>query len=120
MIIRIVWGRLVPGAWDSVEQIFRQFDAASTPGLRGRVITQDVNDPESMYAIAFWDDVASVQRWLDSESYRKGFAQALRPFLAGSQSVSMGEVKLEDLAGMPGAIAALQAAGQVSPARPAD
>ena len=100
MIVRIVWGRLVPGSWNSVEQIFRQFDAASTSGLRARLVTQDVNDPESMYAVAFWDDMASVQRWLDSDAYRKGFAQALRPFLAGSQSISMGEVKVEDLGGL--------------------
>ena len=109
MIVRIVWGRLVPGSWKSVEQIFRQFDAASTPGLRARFVTQDVNDPESMYAIAFWDDLASVQRWLDSEAYRRGFAQSLRPFLAGSQSVSMGEVKIEDLSQMIGAAHAARA-----------
>ena len=102
MIVRIVWGRLLPGSWESVEQIFRRFDAASTPGLRARLVTQDVNDPESMYAIAFWDDLASVQRWLDSDSYRDGFAHALRPFLAGSQSVAMGEVKVEDISQLVG------------------
>ncbi|MEO7761521.1 MAG: antibiotic biosynthesis monooxygenase, partial [Casimicrobiaceae bacterium] len=100
MIVRIVWGRLVPGAWGSIEQIFSEHDAASTPGLRARLITQDVNDAESMYAIAFWDDLASVERWLASDAYRTGFAQALRPFLAGSQSVSMAEVKVADVAGI--------------------
>ncbi|MEP6702927.1 MAG: hypothetical protein ABJB04_08035, partial [Betaproteobacteria bacterium] len=33
-------------------------------------------------------------------AYRTGFAQALRPFLAGSQSVSMAEVKVADVAGI--------------------
>ena len=97
MIVRIVWARLVPGSWNAVEQLFRQFDAAATPGLRGRLVTQDVNDPESMYAIAFWDDLASVERWLASPAYQQGFAQALRPFLAGSQSVSMGDVRVQDV-----------------------
>ena len=109
MIVRIVWGRLVPGSWQSVQQIFQQFDAASTPGLRARLVTQDVNDPESMYAIAFWDDLASVQRWLDSDAYQQGFAHALRPFLAGSQSVSMGEVKVEDMSQMMAAAGAAPA-----------
>lgn len=100
MIVRIVWGRLVPGAWPAVEQVFRQFDAAHTPGLRARLVTQDMNDPESMYAIAFWEDVASLQKWLDSDDYQQAFLHALRPFLAGSQSVSMCDVRVEDFAGM--------------------
>ena len=100
MIVRIVWGRLVPGAWPSVEQVFRQFDAARTPGLRARLVTQDLNDPESMYAIAFWEDVESLQKWLDSDDYQLAFLHALRPFLAGSQSVSLCDVRVEDLAGI--------------------
>ena len=99
MIVRIVWGRLVPGAWPSVEQVFRQFDAAHTPGLRARLVTQDMNDPESMYAIAFWEDVESLQKWLDSDDYQQAFLHALRPFLAGSQSVSLCDVRLEDFGG---------------------
>ncbi len=100
MIVRIVWGRLVPGAWPSIEQIYGQFAVESIPGLRARLITQDINDPESMYAIAFWEDMASLQRWLDSDHYKRGFQAALRPFLAGSQSVSMGEVRIEEISGM--------------------
>jgi heme-degrading monooxygenase HmoA len=100
MIVRIVWGRLKPNAWQSVEQIFRQYDASSTPGLTARIVTQDVNDPESMYTIAFWSDRASLERWLASDAYRVGFSAALRPFLASSQSVSMADVRVEDLAGL--------------------
>ena len=100
MIVRIVWGRLKPNAWPSVEQIFRRYDAASTPGLTARIVTQDVNDPESMYTIAFWSDRASLERWLASDVYRVGFSEALRPFLASSQSVSMADVRVEDLAGL--------------------
>ena len=100
MIVRIIWGRLVPGAWPSIEQIYKEFNVESIPGLRARLITQDVNDPESMYAIAFWEDMASLQRWLDSDHYRRGFQVALRPFLAGSQSVSMGEVRIEEISAM--------------------
>jgi|KBSSwiStaDraftv2_1062776.scaffolds.fasta_scaffold660475_2 heme-degrading monooxygenase HmoA len=100
MIVRIVWGRLKPNAWPSVEQIFRRYDAASTPGLSARIVTQDVNDPESMYSIAFWSDRPSLERWLASDVYRLGFSEALRPFLASSQSVSMADVRVEDLAGL--------------------
>ena len=99
MIGRIVWARLVPNAWPSVDRVFHEQSALSTPGLVGRLVTRDVNDPDSMYAIAFWDDVASVERWLASDAYRLGLSAALRPFLAGSQSVSMGEVRLEDMGG---------------------
>lgn len=103
MIVRIVWGRLKPGAWAAVEQIFAQYDSASTPGLTARLVTQDINDPESMYSIAFWNDRASLERWLASDAYRVGFSAALRPFLSGSQSVSMADVRVEDLSGLAGA-----------------
>jgi len=100
MIVRIFWGRLVPGAWPSVEQVYRQFDAAHTAGLRARLVAQDLNDSESMYTIAFWDDMASLQRWLDSDAYRQTFLPALRPFLTGSQSVSVCSARMEDMAGL--------------------
>lgn len=112
MIVRIVWGRLKPNAWQSVEQIFRQYDAASTPGLKARIVTQDVNDPESMYTIAFWKDRASLERWLASDVYRVGFSEAMRPFLASSQSVSMADVRVEDLAGLMAGRAQPAPAGQ--------
>jgi len=89
----------VPNAWPSVDRVFRDQSALLTPGFLGRFVTRDVNDPDSMYAIAFWEDIASVERWLASDAYRLGLSSALRPFLAGSQSVSMGEVRLEDVGG---------------------
>jgi len=100
MIVRIVWGRLVPGSWQAIEQLFRDYGTHRTPGLTARIVTQDVNDPESMYVVAFWHDRASLERWLASDDYRVGFSAALRPFLAGSQSVSMAEVRVEDMGGL--------------------
>ena len=96
MIVRIFWGRLYPNAWPAVERIYREYDARRTPGLRARYVTQDRNDPDSMYAITFWDDVASIERWLASDDYKVALLGALRPFVLGSQSVSLSEVRVAD------------------------
>jgi heme-degrading monooxygenase HmoA len=64
------------------------------------LVTQDVNDPESLYTITFWDDMASVEAWEASSEYENVFVAAIRPFIVGSQSVSLCEVKVENISGL--------------------
>lgn len=99
MYMRIYWGRTYPGAWPSIEETYRELAKVSTPGLRARFVTQDVNDVESMYTITVWDSLESVQAWEASPAYRDVFLAAIKPFLVGSHSVSLCEVKVEHLAG---------------------
>jgi heme-degrading monooxygenase HmoA len=100
MIVRIYWGRIVPGSLPSIEEVYRQYDAASVPGMRARFVSQDVNDPDSIYVVTIWDDVASVQRWVASDDYKVRITKALRPFIVGAQSLSLSEVRVEDVAGL--------------------
>lgn len=100
MYVRIYWGRVNPDSWPSVEEKYRTLMSIDTPGLRGRLVTRDVNDPESMFTITLWDSIENVQDWEASQAYREVFLPAIRPFLAGSQSVSLCEVRVENLAGL--------------------
>ena len=100
MIVRIYGGRIVPGSLPSIEEVYRQYDAASVPGMRARFVSQDVNDPDSIYVVTIWDDVASVQRWVASDDYKVRITKALRPFIVGAQSLSLSEVRVEDVAGL--------------------
>ena len=100
MYLRIYWGRIHPGAWPSVEERYRELAQFPTSGLQARLVSQDVNDPESMYTITLWDNIASVQAWEASPEYRDVFLAAVKPFLVGSHSVSLCEVKVEHLAGL--------------------
>lgn len=100
MIVRIYWARTLPGAWPSIEEKYRELNEIPTPGFRGRLVTQDVNDPESLYTLTFWDDLASVQAWEASADFEKIFVAAIEPFIVGSQSVSVCEVRVESLHGL--------------------
>jgi len=100
MIVRIYWGRIVPGSLPSIEEVYRQYDAASVKGMRARLVSQDVNDPDSIYVVTFWDDVESIDRWVASDDYKVRITKALRPFIVGAQSLSLSRVRVEDVAGL--------------------
>jgi len=100
MIVRIYWGRIVPGSLPSIEEVYRHYDAASTPGMRARFVSQDLNDPDSIYVVTIWDDLASVDRWVASDDYKMRITRALKPFIVGGQSLSLSEVRVEDLASL--------------------
>ncbi|WP_170182035.1 antibiotic biosynthesis monooxygenase family protein [Phreatobacter stygius] len=100
MFVRIYWGKIYPGAWSSIEQKYRDLMAVETPGLLGRLVSQDVNDAESMFTITLWRDMASVQAWEASPVYAETFSAALKPFIVGSQSVSLCEVKVANIQGL--------------------
>ena len=55
MIMRITWGKLYPGTWDEFERMYRSLLAGKAiQGLRGRWLVQDVNDPDSGFAVSLW------------------------------------------------------------------
>lgn len=100
MIVRIYWGRIVAGALADIERVYRDYDVASVPGLLARVVSQDLNDPDSLYVITIWSDLASVERWVASDEYRERIANPLKPFIVGAHSLSLSAVRVEDLAGL--------------------
>jgi len=92
MYVRIHWGKIVPGSWSEIEAAYAPLLDHDVPGLLGRFVTQDASDPESMFTLTFWKDAESVAAWEESADYRAVFAAAIRPFLLGSQSVSLSKV----------------------------
>jgi heme-degrading monooxygenase HmoA len=59
-----------------------------------------MRDLDSMYTITIWSDVASVQAWESSPEYTGVFLAAVKPFIEGSQSVSICEVVASQFAGL--------------------
>jgi hypothetical protein len=46
MIMRMTWGKLRPGTWQEYEQAYHAtVEGQAIPGLRGRWLAQDVQDP---------------------------------------------------------------------------
>jgi heme-degrading monooxygenase HmoA len=100
MIVRIYWGRIEAGALPDIERVYRNYDVDSVPGLLARFVSQDLNDPDSLYVITIWKDLASVERWVASEEYRERITKPLKPFIVGAHSLSLSAVRVEDLAGL--------------------
>jgi heme-degrading monooxygenase HmoA len=105
MHIRIYWGKIQPDAWPSIERKYRELMEIPAKGLLGRFVTQDVNDPDSMFTITMWQDLASIETWEASPEYREVFLEAVSPFIIGSQSVSLCEVKVAKATDLLGALA---------------
>lgn len=99
MYLRIYWGKIVPASWDLIEQRYADLMSVQTEGLLGRFVTQDTNDPDSMFTITLWRDMESLKEWEDSSAYKEVFLGAIAPYLMGSHSVSLCKVKLEDIRG---------------------
>ena len=60
MIMRITWGKLRAGSWQEYEQAYRATVAGKeVPGLRGRWLAQDVNDPDGGFAVSVWEWIGS-------------------------------------------------------------
>ena len=56
MIMRITWGKLRAGTWQEYEQAYHATVAGKeVPGLRGRWLAQDVNDPDGGFSVSLWD-----------------------------------------------------------------
>lgn len=106
MYIRLYWSRIQPGAWESLRDRYVELGETIVPGRLARWVTQDTNDPESIITITLWNSDADILAWEASDQYRRSVA-AVQPYLAGSQTVSLCEVKLEHPSGL---LAQLEAA----------
>lgn len=100
MYLRIYWGKIVPASWDLIERRYGDLMDLQTEGLLGRFVTQDTNDPESLFTVTIWSSMEALKEWEDSPAYKEVFRKAIAPYLMGSHSVSLCEVKQHDLRGL--------------------
>lgn len=109
MFVRIYWTRIQPDSLPAIENKYRQLHQ-QIPGRLLRWVTQDTADPESVITVTLWDTEKSVRDWESSEAYQRG-VDAVKPYLAGAQAISLYEIKVDDPSGLLEQIKA--AAGQV-------
>jgi heme-degrading monooxygenase HmoA len=94
MFVRIYWGKIAPGNWDIVEKKYTSLMENDPKGMISRLVTKDVNDAQSLFTITIWQDLESLQKWEASKEYKEVFSAAIEPYLEGSHTVSLCEVKL--------------------------
>lgn len=105
MYLRIYWSRIVPGAWPAIEERYRNLATTDAPGRLVRWVTQDTNDPESVITVTLWESHEAIQAWETSPRYLAALA-SMKPFMVGSQTVSLCEVAIEHPEGLLTQIAA--------------
>ena len=72
MIMRITWGKLRAGSWQEYEQAYRATVAGKeVPGLRGRWLAQDVNDPDGGFAVSVWDSLDAMHAYEQSAVFKQ-------------------------------------------------
>jgi heme-degrading monooxygenase HmoA len=94
MFLRIYWSRIVPGAWPAIEERYRNIATTEAPGRLVRWVTQDTNDPESVITVTLWESREAIQAWENSPRYHAAI-ESMKPFMVGSQTVSLCEVSIE-------------------------
>ena len=57
MHMRIVWGRIAPGQWDSFEAAYKKATSlrGNVKGLKNQWLARDQGDPDAGYSITLWD-----------------------------------------------------------------
>jgi heme-degrading monooxygenase HmoA len=94
MYMRIVWGKIQPGAWSEFEAAFIAAMTArgTVPGLKNHWLARDQQDTNAGYSITLWDSEADMRRFWDSQK-RKEVMAPLEPFYVNQFTVTHCEVK---------------------------
>ena len=96
MIMRITWGKLRAGTWAEYEQAYHATVAGKTvPGLRGRWLAQDVNDPDGGFSVSLWDSLDAMQAYEQSAVFTQEIQPTLQPFFAGEYTTYRCDVKYD-------------------------
>jgi heme-degrading monooxygenase HmoA len=93
MWMRITWGKVRPGLWESFEALYSQVADPHTDGLVGRQLARDTVDIDAFFAISVWTSREAIDLWESSEQYRERFLNLIDPFMLGAYSVSVCDIR---------------------------
>jgi heme-degrading monooxygenase HmoA len=94
--MRISWGRVNPGSWSDYERAFKDGveAAGKIDGLVARVLSRDIDDPNTGYSISWWDSAEAM------DAYEEGAAETeilprIQQYFGGAFVTNRLEVVLE-------------------------
>jgi heme-degrading monooxygenase HmoA len=104
MFIRISWGRVEPGKWDEYEAAFREGVAAAgrVDGLRGRIFSRDIDDPDTGYSVSLWDTAEAMDEY-ESGAAEREILPRIQPYFGGAFVTNRLEVLMDERYGPTGA-----------------
>lgn len=96
MHMRITWGRVKPGCWDDYEVAYKAGVAdvePAVPGLRGRLLIRDVEDPDAGGTLSLWES-ADAARAYEEGAVRRSVLPQLEQYFIGEFVTHVCEVRL--------------------------
>lgn len=98
MYLRIIWGRVRSGEWDGYEKAYKEGIAMThgTPGLKGRWLTRDLDDPDAGYSITLWEDEKSMRDYMESPVFKDKILPMVQPFFVDQYKITHCEVRASD------------------------
>ncbi len=96
MHMRIVWGKILPGQWDSFEAAYNKAMASrgEIKGLKRQWLVRDQNDRDAGYSVSLWESDEAMQTFWDSPKRRETTA-AVQRFFVNQYTTTNCEVRLE-------------------------
>ena len=99
MFARISWGKIQSGKWDEFEAAFKAIvaKAGAQPGLKGRMLLRDTNDPDAGFTLSLWETEQDMRNYEGSETMKKQVLPAVEPFFIGQYSTTFVEVRYSEV-----------------------
>src|SRR5438105_12972221 len=97
MHMRISWGRVNPGSWSDYEKAFKEgVEAAGRPeGLVARVLSRDVDDPNTGYSVSWWEAAEAMDAYETGAAVNDEILPRIQHYLAGPLVTNHLEIGVE-------------------------
>jgi heme-degrading monooxygenase HmoA len=98
MFLRIIHGKLKPGTWSEFESAYKgaMQDAGVVPGLRGRWLTRDLDDPDAGTTISLWATQGDLDAYEKSDLLTRKITPQLSPFFSGDYRTTKSEIRFSE------------------------
>jgi heme-degrading monooxygenase HmoA len=101
MFMRMAWFKVRPGRWTEYETRYKE-SMRPSPGLKGRWLSRDNQEPDAAYVVSLWDSLEAIQAWENSDHFDKVFLPSIQPLLEVGLTVAVCEVRHAELPNLPG------------------
>jgi heme-degrading monooxygenase HmoA len=95
--VRMVWGKLRPGAWGEYERHYheRVAGADKAKGLRERQLLRSTEDPDEGISVSVWDTLEDLRNYETGE-FRQTMAREVEHLYRGESWVKHFEISSTD------------------------
>ena len=97
-MVRIIHGKLKAGTWGSYERTYKEVvaNAGKIPGLKGRWLAHEVDNPDAGYTISLWENEEAMRAYEAGDQLQNAILPRLKPFFSGEYNTTRCEVRFAE------------------------